>query len=62
MATKSRSATAESAVKREVRTPKYRMRVVQSAVKYDRKRQKRSLQDGMHQANGHSARSLPSFV
>lgn len=33
--------TAESAVKRELRSPKYRMRVVENKRKYDRKKHKR---------------------
>lgn len=44
------SATAESAVKRDLRTPLYRMRVAKDKTKYDRKRDKRSFKEGFRKA------------
>lgn len=38
---RNRAATQESTVKRELRTPKYRMQVVEDKRRYDRKKHKR---------------------
>jgi len=44
------SPTNESAVKRDLRSPKYRMRVVKDKTKYDRKSMKRSGMESYQKA------------
>ena len=47
---KQKSSTQESAVKRDLRSPKYRMRVVKDKTKYDRQRMKRSGMESYQKA------------
>ena len=47
---KQKTATQESSVKRDLRSPKYRMRVVKDKTKYDRKRVKRSGMESYQKA------------
>lgn len=61
MAKTKRSATAESAVRRDLRTPLYRMRVARDKTKYDRKRDKRSFKEGFRKAIKLAFRK-PSFI
>jgi len=50
MAKKKGRPTAESAVQRDLRTPKYRMRVVEDKSKYNRKKHKRVSMEGFPKA------------